>query len=117
MEKERADKILSLRESGCSYKQIAERLNIHRSTIDKVLKRKLAVKFHSVNPYQLSNREVDVARLLIEGQSIKLIAEALAIGVRTVDTHIGMIYVKLGVHGDSSVCKRTVTIMKLKDLI
>lgn len=117
MEKERADKILHLRESGLSYRQISERLNIGRGTIDKVLKRKLAVKFHSANPYQLSNREVDVAKLLIEGKSIKLIAEALAIGIRTVDTHIGMIYLKLGVNNDHSICKRTVTIMKLKDLI
>lgn len=117
MEKERAERIVTLREQGCTYKQISERLGIHRHTIDKALKRKLAVKFRSDFPYQLSRREVDVARLLIVGKSVKLIAELLKLKVKTVDSHIGTIYLKLGINNDPTVCKRTVTILKLKDLI
>ena len=117
MEKERADRIIALRESGCTYKQISERLDIHKCTIDKVLKKKLAVKFQSKFPYQLSKREVDVARLLLVGKSVKLIAESLGLKVKTVDSHIGMIYIKLGINNDPTVCKRSVTILKLKDLL
>jgi predicted ATPase/DNA-binding CsgD family transcriptional regulator len=45
----------------------------------------------------LTRRERDVLRLLVEGRSDKEIAEALFIGMRTVQSHAEHLYAKLGV--------------------
>jgi DNA-binding CsgD family transcriptional regulator len=46
----------------------------------------------------LSPRQLDVLRLIVEGQSDRAIAEALFIGTRTVETHVTHIFTKLGVN-------------------
>ena len=46
----------------------------------------------------LTARELDVLRLLVEGKSDREIGEALFIGTRTVQTHVGNIFAKLGVN-------------------
>jgi non-specific serine/threonine protein kinase len=48
---------------------------------------------------RLTARELDVLRLLAEGNSDKEIAAALSIGTRTVQTHVGNLFAKLGVNG------------------
>jgi predicted ATPase/DNA-binding CsgD family transcriptional regulator len=48
-------------------------------------------------PFGLTSRELDVLRLLVDGQSDKEIADALFIGTRTVETHVGNVLAKLGV--------------------
>jgi DNA-binding CsgD family transcriptional regulator len=45
----------------------------------------------------LTPRELEIARLARSGLSSAAIAERLVISVRTVDTHLGRVYVKLGV--------------------
>ncbi|MFC1401223.1 MULTISPECIES: LuxR C-terminal-related transcriptional regulator [Streptacidiphilus] len=45
----------------------------------------------------LSNREREIARLAVMGRSTKEIAEQLFLSARTVDTHLGNIYRKLGI--------------------
>jgi predicted ATPase/DNA-binding NarL/FixJ family response regulator len=47
----------------------------------------------------LTPRELDVLRLLAQGHSDKEIAAALFIGTRTVQTHVGNLFAKLGVNG------------------
>jgi DNA-binding CsgD family transcriptional regulator len=49
--------------------------------------------------FGLTPRELDVLRLLVEGRSDREIAEALFIGTRTVQTHVGNLFAKLGVNG------------------
>jgi predicted ATPase/DNA-binding CsgD family transcriptional regulator len=49
-------------------------------------------------PLRLTPRERDVLRLLVEGQSDREIARALSIGARTVQTHVGNLFAKLGVN-------------------
>ena len=49
----------------------------------------------------LSEREVDVSRLLARGKSNKEIADLLGISVRTVHNHVAHIFDKLGVHSRS----------------
>lgn len=47
---------------------------------------------------RLTPRELDVLRLLAQGQSDKEIAFALRIGARTVQSHVGNLFAKLGVN-------------------
>ena len=58
----------------------------------------------------LSNRELEVLMLLIEGKSNQRIASELVVSVNTVKTHLKNIYEKLGVHG------RTRAAMRASDL-
>jgi DNA-binding CsgD family transcriptional regulator len=53
------------------------------------------------SPAGLSEREVDVCRLLARGKTNKEIADLLAISVRTVHNHVQHIFDKLGVHSRS----------------
>jgi DNA-binding CsgD family transcriptional regulator len=48
--------------------------------------------------FGLTPRELDVLRLLAEGQTDKEIGEALFIGTRTVQTHVANLFAKLGVN-------------------
>jgi two-component system NarL family response regulator len=45
----------------------------------------------------LTDREIEVLRLLTTGKSYRGIAEELVISEKTVETHVGHIYDKLGV--------------------
>ncbi len=48
--------------------------------------------------FGLTNREVDIAKLLYEGRSHAFISESLFISENTVKTHVSHIYEKTGVH-------------------
>ena len=47
---------------------------------------------------QLSNRELQILQLLVEGKSYKMVADSCEITIETVRTHIKRIYEKLQVH-------------------
>ena len=53
----------------------------------------------SGSPAGLSPREIAVARLACEGRSSPEIASILDISVRTVDSHLASVYLKLGISG------------------
>ncbi len=51
-----------------------------------------------MNPFEaLSEREKEVAELLLQGKSNKQIAQALNVTTRTIEYHLSSIYKKLGV--------------------
>jgi len=56
-----------------------------------------------INNNQLTEREQDVVKLLLQGKSNKQIALALGISNRTVEFHLSNIYAKLGVRSRSEV--------------
>lgn len=58
--------------------------------------------------YQLTEREIEILKLLIEGLSKKQIAEKLFISYHTVDSHIRKIYDKLEVHSSSAAVAKAV---------
>jgi DNA-binding CsgD family transcriptional regulator len=61
----------------------------------------MTIKAELINPDGLTPRQGQIAELMAEGCSNKVIARKLAIGIRTVDTHIASIYEKLGLRSKS----------------
>jgi two-component system secretion response regulator SsrB len=62
----------------------------------------------SANTFALTNREIEVVRLLIEGLSSKQIAARLGITFKTVVTHRNSILGKFGVHETASVVREAI---------
>ncbi|MBP2473617.1 ATP/maltotriose-dependent transcriptional regulator MalT [Crossiella equi] len=54
-------------------------------------------------PFGLSPRELEIARLVLDGHTNQQIAEKLFIGIRTVETHVSHVFTKLGVTSRASV--------------
>lgn len=56
--------------------------------------------------YSLTNREVEIARLVCQGDSYKQIGEALFIAERTVTKHVQNIFEKTGVNSKLELCRK-----------
>jgi DNA-binding NarL/FixJ family response regulator len=73
---------------------------LHPTIARKVLDRFITTSHKSKKPEQLeilSHREMEVMKLVTRGLSNKDIADELCISLRTVQTHLGSIFSKLGV--------------------
>jgi DNA-binding NarL/FixJ family response regulator len=64
----------------------------------------------SASPEALTEREIEVLRLLADGQSNKEMARSLSIGEKTVKTHVGNILAKLGVYSRTQAALHAVQI-------
>ncbi|MBI4310719.1 MAG: response regulator transcription factor [Chloroflexi bacterium] len=71
---------------------------IHPSVAAKILDRFTQMSKQSVGRYGLSEREVEVLRLMAKGASNKEISASLSISASTVKNHISNIFGKLGVN-------------------
>ena len=60
----------------------------------------------ALGPSSLTRREREVARLAARGMSAKEIAQTLFVGERTVETHLGSVYAKLGVESKLQLVRR-----------
>ncbi|MEN9383275.1 MAG: hypothetical protein RI959_2247 [Pseudomonadota bacterium] len=106
---------------GCSSQELVEAIEQVReggAPISPLLARMLLKQFRSPAlagggvdfgqngiPVELSDREVDVLKLVAQGYVNKEIANRLGIGVATVSTHIKNLYRKLAVHTRVQVVK------------
>jgi len=75
---------------------IAAAANVRITSPGSVFGRKGAREID--RPSDLSPREMDVLRHLVAGKTDREIAEALIIGIRTVQTHVSHLFTKLGVN-------------------
>jgi DNA-binding NarL/FixJ family response regulator len=82
------------------------------SPINAHIARKVLDKFSEKNAptrdYGLTQREREVLHLLVEGHSMKQVAEKLFVEVSTIDTHVSNIYGKLQVHTRASAVSKAV---------
>jgi DNA-binding CsgD family transcriptional regulator len=75
--------------------------NLHAQTVRE--QRRLGVRVNrrtagrGSGPHGLTRREMEVARLIVDGNTNQQIAERLFVSPRTVETHISHIFAKLGV--------------------
>ena len=63
---------------------------------------------HSVYPFDLTSREMEVIRLLIGGFTSKAIAHQLGITSKTAACHRGHILSKFGVHETASLVREAI---------
>jgi DNA-binding NarL/FixJ family response regulator len=72
------------------------------SIASKVLKMfKIQSSYSSKNDFELTDREKEILKCLVEGMSYKLVADNCFISIDTVSGHIKNIYKKLQVHSKS----------------
>jgi len=60
---------------------------------------------------QLSARELEVLALMAEGRSNRAIGERLTVELKTVETHVGRVFTKLGLHEDRQENRRVLAVL------
>ncbi len=113
----RYQRIRELRCAGCTYKQIASKLNVCRNTVGCVVRGEYTVKAKPMNPHNLSDLQVAIAKLMIQGFSNEKIATDLFRSRQNVAWHVCTIYAKLGVPNDPSISQRVVAVSILKGIL
>jgi DNA-binding NarL/FixJ family response regulator len=61
---------------------------------------------------QLSPRELEVLALMAEGRSNRAIGEQLAVGLKTVETHVSRVFTKLGLNEDRYENRRVLAVLR-----
>lgn len=81
--------------------------SLYAATVHEQRKRgvKVPVPVKGAGAFGLSQRELDVVKLIGEGYTNRQIAESLFLNVRTVETHISHIFAKLGVTTRTGILK------------
>jgi DNA-binding NarL/FixJ family response regulator len=60
---------------------------------------------------QLSPREAEVLALMAEGRSNRAIGEQLTVELKTVETHVGRVFTKLGLNEDRHENRRVLAVL------
>ena len=63
----------------------------------------------------LSPRELQVLALMAEGRSNRAIGEQLAVELKTVETHVGRVFTKLGLNRDRYENRRVLAVLTFVD--
>jgi DNA-binding NarL/FixJ family response regulator len=61
---------------------------------------------------QLSRRELEVLALMAEGRSNRAIGEMLEVELKTVETHVGRVFTKLGLSEDRAGNRRVLAVLR-----
>jgi DNA-binding NarL/FixJ family response regulator len=61
---------------------------------------------------QLSPRELEVLALMAEGRSNRAIGEQLTVELKTVETHVGRVFAKLGLNEDRQENRRVLAVLR-----
>jgi DNA-binding NarL/FixJ family response regulator len=61
---------------------------------------------------QLSARELEVLALMAEGRSNRAIGEQLTVELKTVETHVGRVFTKLGLNEDRQENRRVLAVLR-----
>jgi DNA-binding NarL/FixJ family response regulator len=64
---------------------------------------------------QLSPRELEVLALMSEGRSNRAIGEQLRVELKTVETHVGRVFTKLGLNEDRHENRRVLAVLVFLD--
>jgi DNA-binding NarL/FixJ family response regulator len=64
--------------------------------------------FAKDDSYELTDREMEVLRYLVDGMSYKMIAEKCFVSIDTISTHVKNIYKKLHVHSKSEAVAKAI---------
>jgi DNA-binding NarL/FixJ family response regulator len=67
---------------------------------------------HPDDPFdQLSAREWEVLALMAEGRSNRAISDQLSVRLKTVETHVGRVFTKLGLNEDRQENRRVLAVL------
>lgn len=98
--------------SGTTLLDALRRLTAGECVIDPALVRRMLARARVANPLEkLTAREREVLALMAEGRSNTTIAEELAMGQKTLETHINRVFTKLDLGEDSAGHRRVLAVL------
>jgi DNA-binding NarL/FixJ family response regulator len=98
--------------SGTTLVDALRRLTAGECVVDPALVRRMLARARVANPLEkLTPREREVLGLMAEGRSNTAIAEELAMGHKTLETHINRVFTKLDLGEDSAGHRRVLAVL------
>lgn len=102
------DSVLDLAEFTAALNRVAD----GGSALDPEVVRALVRAKSGSSIEELTQRELDVLRLVAAGHSNTSIAHRLVLSGRTVESHMSAVFVKLGLYDDGSTHRRVLAVVK-----
>jgi DNA-binding NarL/FixJ family response regulator len=98
--------------SGTTLVDALQRLAAGECVVDPALVRRMLARARVANPLDaLTPREREVLGLMAEGRSNAAIAEELAMGLKTLETHINRVFTKLDLSEDANGHRRVLAVL------
>jgi DNA-binding NarL/FixJ family response regulator len=98
--------------SGTTLVDALRRLTAGECVVDPALVRRMLARARVANPLDaLTPREREVLGLMAEGRSNAAIAEELAMGLKTLETHINRVFTKLNLSEDTTGHRRVLAVL------
>jgi two-component system, NarL family, invasion response regulator UvrY len=87
-----------------------DRIKLGKKYITSEVAERLLEQKNSNNPHELlSNRELEICKMLAMGKTVSQIAESLSLAMTTVSTHRGRIMNKLGISTNAELTRYAIT--------